>query len=54
MDQREYRSYQPVVEAILASDRAADFEAARETGHRMPRHAALVLALEPIGSVPST
>ena len=54
MDQREYRSYQPVVDAILASDRAADFEAAREVGHRMPRHAALTIALEPTGAVPST
>ena len=53
MDQREYRSYQPVVDAILASDRAVDFEAAREAGHRMPRHAALAIALEPTGSVPS-
>ena len=54
MDQREYRSYQPVVDAILASDRAADFEAAREAGHRIPRHAALTIALEPAGTVPST
>ena len=53
MDQREYRSYQPVVDAILASDRAAEFEAAREAGHRMPRRAALAVALEPAGAVPS-
>ena len=46
MDQREYRSYQPVVNAILASDRAADFQAAREAGRRMPRPAALAIALE--------
>jgi hypothetical protein len=54
MDQREYRSYQPVIDAILASDRAAEFEAAREVGHRMGRHAALAIALEPTGAVPST
>jgi predicted ATPase len=54
MDQREYRSYQPVVDAILAGDRAADFEAAREAGRRMARPDALAMALEPTSQVTST
>jgi hypothetical protein len=54
MDQREYRSYQPVVDAILAGDRAADFEAAREAGRRMPRPDALAMALERTTQVTST
>ncbi|TYL53487.1 DUF4062 domain-containing protein [Agromyces mariniharenae] len=46
-DQRSYITYQPFVEAAAASDRAAEFEAARTTGRRMPRRAVLDLALGP-------
>jgi hypothetical protein len=46
-DQRSYITYQPFVEAALASDRAAEFESARTTGRRMPRRAVLDLALGP-------
>ncbi|NUT57898.1 MAG: hypothetical protein HOQ00_03490, partial [Agromyces sp.] len=46
-DQRSYITYQPFVEAAAASDRAAEFEAARTTGRRMPRRAVLDLVLGP-------
>ncbi|MFE6253916.1 ATP-binding protein [Agromyces sp. NPDC057865] len=46
-EQRSYITYQPFVDAVLASDRAAEFEAARTSGRRMPRRAVLDLALGP-------
>lgn len=46
IDQRANRTYRPFIKRMLASDRAADFEAARERGRRMPRPTALELALE--------
>ena len=46
-EQRSYITYQPFVAAVQASDRAAEFEAARSTGRRMPRRAMLDLALGP-------
>jgi tetratricopeptide (TPR) repeat protein len=46
-EQRSYITYQPFVEAVVASDRAAEFEAARASGRRMPRRAVLDLALGP-------
>ena len=39
VDQRSFLTYRPFVDRILASDRAADFEAARARGRRMPRRA---------------
>jgi predicted ATPase len=49
-DRRSYVTYGPFVEQVLASDRAAGFQAARERGHRMSRPDAVRLALEPAGS----
>ena len=46
-DQRAYITYQPFVDAELAGERAAEFEAARARGRRMPRRAVLELALGP-------
>jgi hypothetical protein len=51
VDQRSFLTYRPFVDRILASDRAADFEAARARGRRMPRRAALDLVLDPAESV---
>ncbi len=45
VDQRADRTYRPFVERVLASDRAAEFEAARARGRRMPRPAALEFVL---------
>lgn len=44
-DQRSYVTFQPFVDAVLASDGAAVFEAARTAGRRMPRRDVLELAL---------
>ena len=44
-DQRAYITYQPFVEAALASAAGAEFEAAHARGKRMPRRAVLELAL---------
>jgi hypothetical protein len=44
-DQRAYITYQPFVEAALASAASAEFEAAHARGKRMPRRAVLELAL---------
>ena len=49
--QRSNPTYRPFVERILASDGAAEFEAARARGRGMSRRAALDLALQPIGPV---
>ena len=46
-EQRSYNTYQPFVDAMLATDRAAEFEAARVVGRRMPRQAVLEFALDP-------
>jgi tetratricopeptide (TPR) repeat protein len=46
-DQRSYLTYQPFVAAVLASDRAAEFEAARAAGRRMPRRAVFEAVLGP-------
>ena len=40
-------TYQSFVDAVLATDRAAEFEAARVVGRRMPRRAVLEIALHP-------
>ena len=50
VDQRSNVTYLPIVERILASDRAAEFESARERGRRMPRRAALDDALAEAGA----
>ena len=44
-EQRSYVTYQVFVDTVLASDRAAEFEAARVVGRRMPRQAVLEIAL---------
>ncbi|WP_210505207.1 DUF4062 domain-containing protein [Naasia sp. SYSU D00057] len=44
-EQRSYVTYQSFVEAVLATDRAAEFEASRVVGRRMPRDAVLEIAL---------
>ena len=46
-EQRSYVTYQSMVDAVLATDRAAEFEAARVVGRRMPRRAVLEIALHP-------
>ncbi len=46
-DQRSYITYQSFVDAVLATDRAAEFEASRVVGRRMPRRAVLETALDP-------
>ena len=46
-DQRSYVTYQSFVDAVLATDRAAEFEASRVVGRRMPRRAVLEIALDP-------
>ncbi|MDF2574534.1 MAG: ATPase-like protein [Agromyces sp.] len=47
INQRSNRIFRSFVEEVLASDHAAEFEAARERGRRMPRRAALDLVLDP-------
>ena len=44
-EQRSYVTYQAFVDAVLATDRAAEFEAARVVGRRLPRRTALEIAL---------
>jgi len=51
-EQRSYVTYQSFVDAVLATDRAAEFEAARIVGRRMPRQAVLEFALDPATSIP--
>ena len=51
VDQRTTFTYRPFIERILASDGAAEFEAARGRGRRMPRRAAIDLVLDQAGSV---
>ncbi len=46
-EQRSYVTYQLIVDKVLATDRAAEFEAARVVGRRMPRRAVLEIALGP-------
>jgi len=46
-EQRSYVTYQSFVDALLATHRAAEFEAARVIGRRMPRRAVLGMALDP-------
>jgi predicted ATPase len=45
-EQRSYVTYQLFVDAVLSTERAAEFEAARVVGRRMPRHAVLEIALD--------
>jgi predicted ATPase len=49
VDQRTYPTSGPMVERVLGSDRAAEFEAARQRGRGMSRRAALRFALEAPG-----
>ncbi|MFF1878398.1 ATP-binding protein [Leifsonia sp. NPDC058230] len=51
IEQRSYITFQPFIERMLASERAADFEAARERGREMSRRSALDLAR---GTAPDT
>ena len=51
VDQRSSFTYRPFIERILASDGAAEFEAARGRGRRMPRRAAIDLVLDQAGPV---
>lgn len=46
-EQRSYVTFQSFVDAVLATDRAAEFEAARVVGRRMPKRAVLESALDP-------
>ena len=46
-DQRSFVTYEAFVDAVLATDRAAEFEASRVVGRRMPRRAVLEMALDP-------
>ncbi|MGW9183207.1 ATP-binding protein [Agromyces sp. NPDC055661] len=45
-EQRSYVTYQSAIDAVLATDRAAEFEASRVIGRRMPRRAVLEIALD--------
>ena len=51
IEQRSYVTYGPFVEQVLASERAAEFEAARERGRAMSRRRALDLALGTVTAV---
>ncbi|GAA3214291.1 ATP-binding protein [Microbacterium terregens] len=53
-EQRSYVTYQAFVDAVLATDRSAEFEAARVVGRRMPRQAVLEIALAPEKGVVAT
>ena len=53
VDQRSNLTYRPFVDRILASDAAADFEAARGRGRRMSRRVALDLVLDPAEQIAS-
>ena len=53
VDQRSNLTYRPFVDRILASDAAADFEAARGRGRRMSRRVALDLVLDPAEPIAS-
>ena len=53
-EQRSYVTYQSFVDAVLATDRAAEFEAARIVGRRMPRQAVLEMALDPMSAAAAT
>ena len=44
-DQRAFITFQPYVDAVLAGEASAEFEAAHARGRRMPRRAVLELAL---------
>ncbi|MET0714702.1 MAG: DUF4062 domain-containing protein [Mycetocola sp.] len=46
-EQRSYVTYQSFVDAVITTDRAAEFEAASVVGRRMPRHSVLEIALHP-------
>ena len=52
VDRRPDLTYRPVVDRILASDRAGEFETARARGRRMSRRTALDLVLDPAGTAP--
>jgi hypothetical protein len=47
VDQRTYPTSGPMVERVLASDRADEFESGRQRGRAMSRHAAVRFALGP-------
>ena len=51
VDQRTYPTSGPIVERVLHSDRASEFEAGRSRGRAMSRRAALRLAREYAGAV---
>jgi hypothetical protein len=53
-EQRSYVTYQSAVDAVLATDRAAEFEASRVIGRRMPRRAVLEIALDPVAVAAAT
>ena len=46
IEQRSYITFRPFIEQVLASERAAEFEAGRAQGRAMSRRAALDLAVE--------
>ena len=50
VDQRTYPTSGPIVERVLHSDRASEFEAGRSRGRAMSRRAALRLAREYAGA----
>ena len=55
-DQRAFITFQPYVDAVLAGEASAEFEAARARGRRMPRRAVLDLGARPgaraVGTAP--
>jgi len=53
-EQRSYVTYQAFIDSVLATDRAAEFEASRIVGRRMPRRAVLESALHPDTTAPAT
>ena len=53
-EQRSYVTYQSFVDAVITTDRATEFEAARIVGRRMPRRAVLEMALNPQADAAAT
>ena len=54
VDQRTYPTSGPLVERVLQSDRASEFEAGRPRGRAMSRRAALRLAREYANAIAAT
>ncbi|WP_187432528.1 DUF4062 domain-containing protein [Agromyces mariniharenae] len=50
VDQRPDLTYRPIVDRVLGSDRADEFETARARGRRMTRRTVLDLVLDPAGT----